>query len=541
MYNPAKDPRPICDIQVICARENQIYFIQKYRADVEDPVAIWNDLCSKYGFTSPGIAHLRIEGNPRAGLIKYTYRLPASVMNVKIPAHQSRTFKIFNDDGEAWDSGEILSPVGTSKEDIWKQLSDIHPVPHFSQFIITYEHGEVPVTSRLLPVGHIQAIRAKFPVTWRLELFQEDVIQPDMHAGIDVDEAWTLLHNQVPRLYPNATYNYRGNLQPKAIITVQVFRVDVTFTIAFEVKNHGWITFPDNNVSNMTTRQEIYDHFSPEDPRIPPFAEYIEEESRPYHDGDLVRFNLKGFIEITDRSNESPGRNGGDNGRKFILPPIIYGKPPLDTSDPNFPKIYGGSKAPIDSDESESDSFPTDSEEDTFETGYAHCLARINHAIHNDEPIMVVFVGAFQGYRDQVSQCEFRVDFTDKVEQHSMPEFFEVNWQKVCGFSQSMGGDSVPGALTWTRNKLTDQVSVTDAKRFGRGLKVRFQHKDTLDVPAGIPMSEFEATFVIDLPYGLSIAFPAAQNLTDATLMQYMCNLTASWDGTTWSKPWNIF
>jgi hypothetical protein len=54
-------------------------------------------------------------------------------------------------------------------------------------------------------------------------------------------------------------------------------------------------------------------------------------------------------------------------------------------------------------------------------------------------------------------------------------------------------------------------------------------------------MSEFEATFVVDLPYGLSIAFPAAQNLTDATLMQYMSNLTSSWDGTAWSKPWLIF
>jgi hypothetical protein len=102
-----------------------------------------------------------------------------------------------------------------------------------------------------------------------------------MHAGIDVDEAWRLLHNQVPRLYPNATYNYRGKLQPKAIITAAVFREDVTFTIAFEVKDHGWITFPDNNVSNMITRQEIYDHFSLEDPRIPPLVEYIEEDTRP--------------------------------------------------------------------------------------------------------------------------------------------------------------------------------------------------------------------------------------------------------------------
>jgi hypothetical protein len=518
MYDPVKDPRPACEIQVVCSKESQIFLISDYRAEVEDPVAIWNDLCSKYGFTSTGIKHLTIEGTPRLGHIKFTYRLPASVSKVNIPAHQSRTFKIFSDDGEAWDSGEILSPATATKEEIWQHLSSLHPLPHFSQFLLTYAHGEVPVTSRLLPVGHIQAIRAKFPVTWRLELFNEEIIQPDMHAGIDVDEAWTLLHNQVPRLYPNATYNRRGKLQPKAIITAAVFREDVTFSIAFEVKDHGWITFPDNNVSNMTTRQEIYDHFSVEDPRIPPLIEYIEEDTRPYHDGDLVRFNLKGFIEITDRSNEGPGRDGGDNGRKIILPPIVYGNSPINTTSPTNPKVQGSATGAIGSDDSESDSFPTDSEEDTTETGFKHRLARINHAIHNNEPVMVIFVGSFQGYCDRISQCEFRVDFTEKVMQHSMPDFFNSNWQRICNFSLFMGGDSVPGSLNWTRNKLTEDVLVSDVTRFGRGVKVRFEHKDCPEVPAGIPMSEFEAAFVVDLPYGLSIAFPAAQNLTEVLL-----------------------
>jgi hypothetical protein len=295
----------------------------------------------------------------------------------------------------------------------------------------------------------------------------------------------------------------------------------------------------------MITRQEIYDHFYLEDPRLPPFNEYIEEETRPYHDGDLVRFNLKGFVQITDRSNEGPGRNGGDNGRKIILPPIVYGNSPVNTTSPANPKVQGSLQSPIGlskaSDDSESDSFPTDSEEDTPDTGFQRRLARINHAIHNNEPIMVIFVGSFQGYCDRISQCEFRVDFTEKVMQNSMPDFFNANWQRICNFSLFMGGDSVPGSLNWTRNHFTEDVLVSEVTRFGSGVKVHFAHKDTPDVPAGIPMSEFEATFVTDLPYGLSIAFPAAQNLSDATLMQYMSNLTSSWDGTAWSKPWHIF
>jgi hypothetical protein len=54
-------------------------------------------------------------------------------------------------------------------------------------------------------------------------------------------------------------------------------------------------------------------------------------------------------------------------------------------------------------------------------------------------------------------------------------------------------------------------------------------------------MADFEAAFVTDLPYGLSVAFPAVPRLSDATLMQYMVNLTSSWDGMAWSKPWLLF
>jgi hypothetical protein len=262
-----------------------------------------------------------------------------------------------------------------------------------------------------------------------------------MHAGIDVDEAWTLLHNQVPHLYPNATYNYRGKLQPKAIITAAVFRLEVTFTIAFEVKDHGWIIFSDNNISNMIARLEIYNHFSPEDPRIPPYEEYIEEETRPYQNGDMVRFNLKGFIEITDRSDEGPGRLGGDNGRKIILPAIVYGKPPINTTSSTNPKVHGSAPGTIDvqklSDESESDSFPTDSESD-IDADYTHRLARIHHAMHKKEPVFAVFVGEFQGYQGKLSQCEFRVYHSSEPPQ-SMSAFFSENLQHIREVSTFLG------------------------------------------------------------------------------------------------------
>jgi hypothetical protein len=461
---------------------------------------------------------------------------------VKIPAHDSRTFRILADDGEPWETGEILTPTGTTKEEIWNQLSTLRPLPHFSQFLITYEHGEVPVTSRLLPPGHIQAVRAKFPVTWRLELFQEEIAQPDMSPAIDVDEAWTLLHNQVPRLYPRATFNCRGKLQPKAIITASIFREDVTFTVAFEVKEHGWITYPNNNTSNMTTRQEIYDFYSRIDPRLPPFTEYIEEETRPYQNGDLVKFNLKGFIEITDRSDEGPGRTGGDNGQSILLPAIIYGHAPINTTSPANPKVQGSATGPVGpqsvsalDDDSDPDSCPTDSEED-LDGDFTHRHIRIRQALYRKESVTAIFVGRFQGLQCELSQCLFRIDYLENSSQ-DMTEFFNSSRDKLRQVSVSFSGEEFPGAFEWARAELADSKVDVQSNHIGKRLQVWFQHRD---LPSVVIPEHYEA-YSIDFPYGFSLAFTAAPNLTDNQLMEILGKITAVQYGPQLAKPWQFF
>jgi hypothetical protein len=95
------------------------------------------------------------------------------------------------------------------------------------------------------------------------------------------------------------------------------------------------------------------------------------------------------------------GDSGGDNGLGIDLPAIIYGAKPIDTTDPLDPKIQGSKKSGMD--ESESDSFPTDSKEDVID--YEHRLRRIAQAVHNHEPILVIFVGQFEGYQGIITQC----------------------------------------------------------------------------------------------------------------------------------------
>jgi hypothetical protein len=123
----------------------------------------------------------------------------------------------------------------------------------------SYSAGEIPKTSRTLPPGHITVIRIRFPIKWRLELFSEEVIQDDMHAGLSIQDVWNRLHHQVPRLCPFATFNYSGFVQPNLTITAEVLRETVTVLVSFEVKDNGWIEYPNiSDIRNMLTRQEIH-------------------------------------------------------------------------------------------------------------------------------------------------------------------------------------------------------------------------------------------------------------------------------------------
>jgi hypothetical protein len=108
-YDPDKDPRPRCSVKIVTLIEHKVFLIENYRPLAQDPVAIWTDMCLKYGFINPGLNLLHINGHPDDGLVTFTYRVSASLNNVKLPALASRTFKIIAEE-EEWLTNEILSP-----------------------------------------------------------------------------------------------------------------------------------------------------------------------------------------------------------------------------------------------------------------------------------------------------------------------------------------------------------------------------------------------------------------------------------------------
>jgi hypothetical protein len=538
-YNPDKDSRQRYTIKIVTSLEHKVYSIDGYSLPTQDPVAIWTDICLKYGFVNPGLNFLHISGHPDDGLVTFTYRVPASVNNVRLPALTSRTFKIIDED--EWLSSEILSPEAWGRDEIWTPLCSIRTLPHYSQFHFTYSLGEIPRTSRTRPPGHITVTRIKFPIKWRLELFSEEVIQQDMHTGFSIQDAWGFLHQQVPRLYQHATFNYAGLVQPGLIVTAEVLREDVTVTIGFEVKDNGWIEFPNiADISNMTPRLEIYSQIAADDPRIPPFDEYIEEETRPYQNGVPICFYLKPHSVVTDRSDEGPGRLGGDNGSGVMLPAIKYGAKPINTADPKDPKVPGGLKSTpgtttsLGDDDSEQVSEQTDSDDDIQDE--PRRLQKIASALNNGEPVMVIIIGHFEGYQEIQAQCEFRLDHKGPPPP-TMKDCFNFNWQRIHAASERFGSTSVPGSLLWTNQPFTDESLEISVYRFGMGLKVRYQ----LKAQKGLEMEKWPTVSTCDLGEGLSIAFPAVPRLPDAYLMKLMVNLTAPWEGHEYGTPWQVY
>jgi hypothetical protein len=102
-YDTDKDPRPRCTVKIVTSVEHKVYLIENYRPQTQDPVAIWTDICLKYGFLKPGPNFLQVSGHPADGLATFTYKISASLINVKLPALISRTFKIIEE--EEWLSG----------------------------------------------------------------------------------------------------------------------------------------------------------------------------------------------------------------------------------------------------------------------------------------------------------------------------------------------------------------------------------------------------------------------------------------------------
>jgi hypothetical protein len=328
---------------------------------------------------------------------------------------------------------------------------------------------------------------------------------------IDVQEAWQRLHNEVRRLFEKGIIRYHGKLRPGQTIQVEVQREDIHATVRFEIKDHGVISFTHEQISNMAPRSEIHAYFVREDPRIPPYACYEHEDTRPYCDETILTYHLRKDVEIPDTAANGNGAAGGPNGRGRDLPPVIYPTALIDVSDG---KVMGGKKGMPG---------PDSSEDEPGED--RHKLIQIAQAVHKGRPVTVTVRGQFQGYQQKGSVVLFQRDHKGAAPA-KIRELLTTALQEIQALSVHYQTNWIPGSLVWTQAKLTrEQMDITVAK-IGKGITVTFGLKGN----QGLSLAHFPSTYCIELVQKWFISFGAQTSPSDAELMQCLVNITVPWD-----------
>jgi hypothetical protein len=91
------------------------------------------------------------------------------------------------------------------REGIWAHLQTLVPLLDRSQFVVWSGNLDIATLSKW-PMGEIKAIPHTCAVTWKVEspaspAGYKEAVQEKMTPLLYVQEAWQLLHTQVPRLF----------------------------------------------------------------------------------------------------------------------------------------------------------------------------------------------------------------------------------------------------------------------------------------------------------------------------------------------------
>jgi hypothetical protein len=185
----------------------------------------------------------------------------------------------------------------------------------------------------------------------------------------------------------------------------------------------------------MSPRSEVHAYFAKADTRIPPYACYEHEDTRPYYEETLLTFHLKKDIEIPDTSGNEGGTTGGDNGLGRVLPPIIYPTAPIDVSDG---RIACGRKSMPGPDSCATDSSEDGEGEDTRK------LTQIAQAIHKGQPVTIAIRGQFQGLQQSDSEVLFQRDHKGTAPADIL-EPFRLAIQEILALSTHYQTEGMPG------------------------------------------------------------------------------------------------
>jgi hypothetical protein len=238
------------------------------------------------------------------------------------------------------------------------------------------------------------------------------ITQEKMTPMITVHAAWQLLHQEVPRLFPNANFNYRGKLRPGQTIQADITRETVEVAVRFQICHKGEIRFIHEFSPTMVTWAEIHAHFLNIDRRIPPYGCCVEEENRLYYPNGMFKFKLAEGVEVPNAWGEDGRVPGGTNANGQVLPPVVFPKPEIYIT--GDMKVQGSLKwipGPLDSagEEEEDSDTETDSDEDVDEYD-THKLRELGHAARLKQPITVGIRGQYHD-ENRLEEVLFEKEF----------------------------------------------------------------------------------------------------------------------------------
>jgi hypothetical protein len=341
-----------------------------------------------------------------------------------------------------------------------RALSDL------SQFLVYAGRQEITKLDRC-PAGLI--VPHTFLVTWQVENPAGgfiDIIQANMTPLISVQEGWQLLHHDHPRVFQEASINYRGDLNPWQIVQAEVIGKELIVAVDFESIRKRHIRFTHELIPNMVSWADIHAHFQAIDKRISPFGCYVQEENRPCFENTLLEFHLAEEVNVPDMFDEQGGVAGGTNSKGQILPPVIF-PTVIDTT--GGTKMNGALKGiPGDwSSVSETDS-DADAEDEDF-----HKLRQISHAVRLAQSITVKVRGQYQcSAREE--EVSFQKEFVNEPVPSHILEPLQVAFRSIEVLAAYYQGTGLPRQCMWTQAGVPREHMEISVSKPGKGIQVTY-------------------------------------------------------------------
>jgi hypothetical protein len=296
------------------------------------------------------------------------------------------------------------------------------------------------------------------------------IIQENMTPQHDLLDAWQLLHHDDPRLYEQATFNYRGKLQRGLTIEAEVMRENVPVTVRFQVRDKGRIRYEKAQVVNLWNWESVYNYSFTRDTRLLPYELYQQEESRSYHAHTLLDFRWKSTSDIRD----TLGSDGGVNSQRMVLATRQFPPPTIDAT--GWTKIHGAARGPLDSGSSE-----TDSDEDE-EGQDEHKMAQIRHACHLGQPVAVILKGQYEFQHEpnkwRLEKVRFQQYFQPRTEPEHILQPLQEAFSSIEERARYYGVDRMPRSCSREEvNTPRESIEIT-VKKHGKGVRINYASND---------------------------------------------------------------